>query len=119
MQQLQKGKGDVRLWRAVIAQQITDALIVPIPGTKSFTENERLRNSARYWLLENGPDFDLACHYADIGPGQLRFKLRDFLSQIDAGQINISEIMRRIPEVTSSPITQYEMPEGFDDEISL
>jgi thiamine monophosphate kinase len=59
------------LWRAVIRRALVDAAY-----TGSHPELARDKASARNWLLNGGPDFEIACMFAGFDPEVLRERFR-------------------------------------------
>jgi hypothetical protein len=60
------------LWRAVIRRALVDAAY-----TGSHPELARDKVAARNWLLNGGPDFEIACMYAGFDPDILRERFRE------------------------------------------
>src|SRR6266498_789106 len=58
---------ELHLWRAVIAQAISDAQL-----TGHRKESKRASSEARIWLLGDSKDFRFVCHMALLEPDAVR-----------------------------------------------
>jgi hypothetical protein len=75
---------ETALWRAVIAQAVSDATAIWRPRkAQSYgkphqmaAETRRARDEARSWLLGNGKDFKRVCHMAGLDPDAVQDSAR-------------------------------------------
>lgn len=71
-------QGSLALWRAVIAQHLSDATSIGRDGTLSLTTSQ-----ARAWLLEPNPGFVETCHLANLEPSRVRTFARRRIAEAD------------------------------------
>lgn len=87
MDDLDAASPEVELWRAVVAQAISDATatVRPKHGKRSISPDKAearqvigaalvQRDEARAWLLGNSRDFQDVCHMARLDPDAVRAK---------------------------------------------
>ena len=93
------------MWRAVVAQAITDAKYQGL--LKAYLECKRMATS---WFSNFSRDFKLTCHYADIDPDYAHQK---FQRSVEKGVFEITSEQDKILTNKRTPAQMKYKKKGF------